>query len=151
MAKRNKNINNIVKVLIGGAIAFYAFRFFRKGSAARTLNIKLRSVKLRPISRAAIVLEVVNPNNTSLNLNSITADVSINNFALSTINYQQPAIIPANGSKTFELRIKINPLEAATFLANLFSSKKLGAITITGTVSAEGITAPINITQNLAL
>jgi LEA14-like dessication related protein len=143
-------MNNVVKILIGGAIAFYAFRFFRKGSAARTLNIKLRSVKLRPISQAAIILEVINPNNSSLNLNSITADVSVNNFALSTINYQQPATIPANGSKTFELRIKINPLEAATFILNLFKSKNLGNINIKGTVSAEGITAPIDITQKLA-
>jgi LEA14-like dessication related protein len=142
-------MNNVVKILIGGAIAFYAFRFFKKGSAARTLNIKLRSVKIRPISQAAIILEVINPNNSSLNLNSITADVLVNNFALSTINYQQPAIIPANGSKTFELRIKINPLEAATFIANLFKSAKLGTINIKGTVSAEGITAPIDITQNL--
>jgi LEA14-like dessication related protein len=142
-------MNNVVKLLIGGAIAFYAFRFFRKGSAARTLNIKLRSIKLQPINEAALILEVINPNNSNLNLNSITADVLINNFALSTVNYQQPATIPANGSKTFELRIKINPIEAATFIANLFSSKKVNTINIKGIVSAEGITAPIDITQNL--
>lgn len=142
-------MNNVVKLLIGGAIAFYAFRFFRKGSAARTLNIKLRSIKLQPINEAALILEVINPNNSDLNLNSITADVLINNFALSTVNYQQPATIPANGSKTFELRIKINPIEAATFIANLFSSKKVNTINIKGIVSAEGITAPIDITQNL--
>ena len=142
-------MNNVVKLLIGGAIAFYAFRFFRKGSAAKTLNIKMRSIKLQPINEAALILEVINPNNSNLNLNSITADVLINNFAISTVNYQQPATIPANGSKTFELRIKINPLEAATFIANLFSSKKVNTINIKGIVSAEGITAPIDITQNL--
>jgi LEA14-like dessication related protein len=142
-------MNNVVKLLIGGAIAFYAFRFFRKGSAAKTLNIKMRSIKLQPINEAALILEVINPNNSNLNLNSITADILVNSFALSTVNYQQPAIIPANGSKTFELRIKINPIEAATFIANLFSSKKVNTINIKGIVSAEGITAPIDITQNL--
>lgn len=142
-------MKQVVKILIVAAIGYYAFRFFRKGSAAKTLNIKMRSIKLQPINEAALILEVVNPNNSNLNLNSITADVLINNFAISTVNYQQPATIPANGSKTFELRIKINPLEAATFIANLFSSKKVNTINIKGIVSAEGITAPIDITQNL--
>ena len=35
-------------------------------------------------------------------------------------------------------------------IEELFKSKKLGSINIKGTVSAEGITAPIDITQNLA-
>lgn len=144
-------MNNAVKIILGGAIAYGAFRFFRKGQTAKTLNIKLRSLKLRPISKAAIVLEVVNPTNESLNLNSIVADVIVNDFALSTVNYQQPTRIPANGSKTFELRIKINPLESAAFLASLLSNKNLGVVTLKGTVSGEGITAPISITQNLTL
>jgi LEA14-like dessication related protein len=142
-------MNNYVKLLLGGAIAFLGFKYFRKGAAAKTLNIKLRTLKLNPISQAAVILEIVNPNNATLNINSITADISVNNFALSTVNYQQPATIPANDSKSFELRIKINPLEAATFLTSLLSSKKVNQININGTVSAEGITAPINITQNL--
>lgn len=145
-------MNNALKIILGLGIAYGAFRFFRKGQTAKTLNIKLRSLKLRPISKAAIVLEVINPNNESLNLNSIVADVIVNDFALSTVNYQQATTIPANGSKTFELRIKINPLESAAFLASLLtSSKNLGVVTLRGTVSGEGITAPINITQNLSL
>ena len=142
-------MNNYLKLLLGGAIAFLGFKYFRKGGAAKTLNIKLRTLKLNPISEAAIILEIVNPNNASLNINSITADISVNNFALSTVNYQQPAIIPANDSKSFELRIKINPLEAVTFIADIIGNKKINSININGTVSAEGITAPINITQNL--
>lgn len=145
-------MNNALKIILGLGIAYGAFRFFRKGQTAKTLNIKLRSLKLRPISKAAIVLEVINPNNESLNLNSIVADVIVNDFALSTVNYQQATTIPANGSKSFELRIKINPLESAAFLASLLtSSKNLGVVTLRGTVSGEGITAPINITQNLSL
>lgn len=145
-------MNNALKIILGLGIAYSAFRFFRKGQTAKTLNIKLRSLKLRPISKAAIVLDVINPTNESLRLNSIVADVIVNDFALSTVNYQQATTIPANGSKSFELRIKINPLESAAFLASLLtSSKNLGVVTLRGTVSGEGITAPINITQNLSL
>ena len=142
-------MKNGIKLLLGGALAYYAFKYFRKGEAAKTLNIKLSTIKLNPISQAAVMLEIINPNNAELNINSITADLSINDYALSTLNYQQPATIPANSSKTFELRIKVNPLEAITFLANLFTSKKINVVNLKGTVSAEGITAPINITQNL--
>ena len=145
-----ENMNKAVKLILGAAVAFAAFKLFRKGSAAKTLNVKLRTVNLSPLSKAAVFLDIINPNNSDLNLNSITADILINDYALSTVNYQQAATIPANGSKTFELRIKVNPLEAATFLANLFSSKKVSTVSIKGTVSAEGITAPIDITQNLA-
>lgn len=143
-------MKNGLKLLLGGAIAYYAFKYFRKGSAAKTLNIKLSTLKLQPISQAAVMLDIINPNNADLNINSITADLSINDFALSTLNFQQPATIPANSSKTFELRLKINPLEAVTFLADLFKSKKINLVNVKGTVSAEGITAPIDITQNLA-
>lgn len=146
-----ERMNNTVKFLIGAGVAYAAFRFIRKGKAAKTLNIKLRSLKLRPISRAAIVLEVINPTNEPLNLTSIVADVIVNDFALSTVNYQQATRIPANGSKTFELRIKINPVDAAGFIANLFTGKSLGVVTLKGTVSGEGLTVPINITQNLSL
>jgi len=142
-------MKNSIKYLLGGAIAYVAYIYFRKGSAAKTLNIKLRTIKLQPISEAAIILDIINPNNANLNINSITADVNINNFALSTLNYQLPATIPANSSKSFELRLKINPLEAITFLASLFTSKKINQINLKGTVSAEGFTAPIDITQNL--
>ena len=143
-------MKNGLKLLLGGAIAYYAFKYFRKGSAAKTLNIKLSTLKLQPISQAAVMLEIINPNNADLNINSITADLSINDFALSTLNFQQPATIPANSSKTFELRLKINPLEAITFLADLFKNKKVNLVNVKGTVSAEGIIAPIDITQNLA-
>lgn len=142
-------MKNSIKYLLGGAIAYYAYVYFRKGSAAKTLNIKLQTLKLKPISEAAVIVEIINPNNASLNINSITADVLVNDYALSTVNYQQPTTIPANSSKTFELRIKINPLDAITFIASLFTSKKINVISLKGTVSAEGFTAPIDITKNL--
>lgn len=139
--------------LATGAIAFLAYKFLRKGVAARTLNIKLRTIKINPISQAAVVLEVINPTNTAINISSIVADILVNDFPISTVNYQQPAVIPANGSVSISLKIKINPLDAGQFLLRLLTTKgkKLNKINLTGTVSGEGIVAPINIEQNLAL
>ena len=141
----------MIKILAATVVGYAAFRFLRKSKTAKVLNIKLRSIKIRPISQAALILEIINPTNESLNINSIVADVLINDFALSTINYQQATRIPANNSINLELRLKINPIEAAGFLTSLVTSKKLGVITIRGTVSGEGITAPILLTQNLTV
>ena len=146
-------MKNLFPFIATGALAFLAYRFLRKGVAAKTLNIKLRTVKVRPISQAAIVLDVINPTNTAINISSVVADILINDFPISTVNYQQPTVIPANGSVSISLRIKINPLEAGQFLLRLLSSagRKLNKIRLTGTVSGEGIVAPINIEQNLTL
>jgi LEA14-like dessication related protein len=139
-----------IPYILGAGAIFLAFKYFRKAKAAATLNIKLRTIKLQPISKAAVVLEIINPTPASINFNSITADVLINDFALSTLNYQIATNIPANSSVMVNLGIKINPLEGLSFIANLLKNRgKLNNIKISGTVSGEGITAPINIEQPL--
>jgi LEA14-like dessication related protein len=143
-------MNKIIPYLIGGGLLFAAYKYFFKAKAAASLNIKLRTIKLSPLSKASVSLQIINPTPASINFNSITADLSINNFPISTLNFQQPTIIPANGSVNIDLRIKINPLESLTFITNLLTNRgKLNDIKIEGTVSGEGITAPILIQQPL--
>jgi LEA14-like dessication related protein len=143
-------MKKVIPYIIGAGAIFLAFKYFRKAKAAATLNIKLRSIKLQPLSKAAVVLEIINPTPASVSFDSITADVLINDFALSTLNYQISTNIAANSSVTVNLGIKINPLEGLTFILNLFKNKgKLNNIKISGTVSGEGVTAPINIEQPL--
>jgi LEA14-like dessication related protein len=143
-------MKKILPYLIGGGLLFAAYKFFYKAKAAATLNIKLRTIKLNPISKAAVSLQIINPTPASINIDSITADVLINNFALSTLNFQKRTVIPANGSVNVDLSIKINPLDGFTFVANLLANKgKLNSIKIQGNVSGEGIVAPILIEQPL--
>ncbi len=143
-------MKKILPYLVGGGLLFAAYKYFYKAKAAATLNIKLRTIKLSPINKAAVSLEIINPTPANINFNSITADVLINDFALSTLNYQKPTLIPANGSINVDLSIKINPLDGLTFVANLLSNKgKLNSIKIQGSVSGEGIVAPILIEQPL--
>jgi LEA14-like dessication related protein len=139
-----------IPYILGLGAAFLAYKYFWKAKAAATLNIKLRTIKLQPIKNAAVVLEIINPTPASINFDSITADVLINDFALSTLNYQVRTTIPANSSVNVNLGIKINPLDGLAFIANLFKNRgKLNNIKITGTVSGEGITSSINIEQPL--
>lgn len=143
-------MKKLIPYLIGGGLLFAAYKYLYKAKAAATLNIKLRTIKLSPISKAAVSLQIINPTPASIRFDSITADLFINNFALSTLNYQKPSLIPANGSINVDLSIKINPLESLTFITNLLTTRgKLNNIKIEGTVSGEGITAPILIEQPL--
>ena len=136
--------------MLGGGLLYLGIKYFRKAKAAATLNIKLRTIKLQPIKNAAVSLQIINPTPAAVGFDSITADILINDFALSTLNYQKPTLIPANGSVSIHLAIKINPLEGLTFIANLLSNKrKLNTIKVIGNVSGEGIVSPINIEQPL--
>lgn len=139
-----------IPYILGVGALYVAFRYLRKAKAATVLNIKLRTIKLQPLSNAAVSLEIINPANARVNFNSIVADLLVNNFALGTLNYQKPSVIPANGSITIDLKIKVNPLESLTFIRTLFQNRtKNNTVKIVGNVSGEGVIVPINIEQNL--
>lgn len=143
-------MKNYLNIILGAGAVFLAIQYFRKAKAAAVLNIKLRTIKLQPISNAAIVLEIINPTNSRINFNSIVADLIVNNIALGTVAYQQQTVISANSTINLDLRIKINPLEGLSFIRTLLSNRnKNNSVKIVGTVSGEGVLIPINITQNL--
>jgi len=142
--------NSIFTILIAGAAAFAAYKFLWKAKAAKTLNVKLRSIKLKPISEASVIIEIANPTPQDLVLDAVNADLSINNSAISTLNYFKKTTIPANGATSIELRIQLNPLDTAKFAADLlFNKASLNDVTVSGNVSAENLVFPFRITQNL--
>lgn len=143
-------MKKVYPYILGLGALYLAFRYFRKAKAATTLNIKLRTIKLQPLSNAAVSLEIINPTPARVNFTSIVADLVINNFALGTLNYQKPSVIPANGSINIDLKIKVNPLESLSFIRTLLTNRnKNNTVKIVGNVSGEGIVVPINIEQNL--
>jgi LEA14-like dessication related protein len=139
-------------IVVGGGI-YAAVHFGKKALAVKALNVKLRDIKLDPINQAAITMEVINPTNYPISFNSITTDVAINGSNIATLNFQKLTQLKANDSIKINLPIKINPLEGLSFLVSFFSKKKTSgnSVTITGTVNGEGLSFPINITQNLTV
>ena len=143
-------MKKFLPLLLTAGIGYFAYKYISKGFAAKKLNIKLRSIRLNPISKASLTLDIINPTNTNININSIVGDVIVNGYSISTINYQNAVSIPANGSIFIELMIKVNPLDAGGFILDLIQKKgKLGKIKVLGSVSGEGIVAPFSIEQNL--
>lgn len=129
---------------------WYAMKFGKKAIAGKNLNVKIRTLKLNPISSAAVVVEIINPTNFAISFDSITTDCSIDGNAISTLNYQKNTSVPANSTININLPIQINPLESAMFLATLIKNKfKVKTISLTGTINGEGLNIPINITQTI--
>lgn len=137
--------------IIGAGAIWFAYKYFNKANAAKTLNVKIKTLNLSNLSRASVVLELINPTNADLSINAIVADVLVNDYALSTLSFQGLKLIRSNSSIELELMIKINPFETALYLANILKTKtvKPNTVSIAGTVSGEGISIPFNLTQNL--
>ena len=130
-------------------LAYFGFKYAKKGFAAKVLNTKIRSIRLNPISKAALIVEIINPSSTEITFDSITLDLVVNGFALSTLNYQKPTRIDGNNSVQINIPFKINPLEGVQFLASLFTSKNQKTVSVTGSINGEGFVIPVDIKQSL--
>lgn len=136
-----------IVLLVG---AYFAFKFAKKGVAAKNLNVKIRTLKLDPISNAAVVVEIINPTDYSISFNSITLDLEIDSNPISTISIQKTQNIPANKSIEVALPIKLNGFDILLFIKDFISNKgKVKKIALKGTVNGEGFAIPINIEQNI--
>jgi LEA14-like dessication related protein len=144
----------VKKLLPYGILAvagYFAWRYFRKGIAGRLLNVKVRKLNLFPLKSANLEIDVINPTNSSINFDSITLDLSVNGYPISTLNYQKNTTISANGVTTIKLPIVINPLESGQFVFNLLTTKgKIKTIQVKGTINGEGIVIPVDVTNQLS-
>jgi LEA14-like dessication related protein len=144
-------MNKGLYYIIGAGAIYFAYKYFGKAKAAKTLNVKIKTLNLSNLNKAAVVLEIINPTNAEISINSIVADLKINDYALSTLSFNGTKLIRGNSSIDLELMIKINPFETALYLANILKTKdvKPNTVSITGAINGEGLTMPFNLMQNL--
>ena len=145
------SMNKYLKLLAYLGLGYYAYRFFAKGFvASKILNIKVRNLNLRPINKASIVVELINPSSQTLRWDSMSFDVSIDDFAIGSLNYLKSGVISANSSTTINLPIQINPVESLTFVAYLAKQNfKVKTISLKGSVNGEGFVIPVSVTQSI--
>ena len=142
-------MKNLLPIGILGLLAYFGLKFAKKGFAAKVLNVKIRSIRLQPISKAALIVEVINPSSTDVTFDSITLDLLVNGFALSTLNYQKPTRILGNNSVQINIPFKINPIEGVQFLASLITNKNQKTLAVSGSINGEGFVIPVDIKQPL--
>jgi len=135
-------------ILLAGA--YFAFKFAKKGVAAKNLNVKIRSLKLDPISQAAVIIEIINPTNFDINFNSIVCDLKLDGNAVSTLSYQKNTTVAGNKAIEIPLPIKLNGFEILLFIKDFITSKgKLKKVSLSGSINGEGFIIPVNIEQNI--
>lgn len=133
-----------------GAAALAAIIFGKRAFAGKRLNVKIRSLRLQPISSAAVIVEIINPTSYPINFDSLTFDLSVNGSALSTLNYQKQTALRGNSSVQIALPIKLNPLETAKFAIDFAKGKfKVEQVALDGFVNSDGVAIPVNITQKI--
>lgn len=135
-------------ILIGAA--YIAFYFSKKGIAAKNLNVKIRSLKLDPISQAAVIIEIINPTNFDISFNSIVCDLKLDGNAVSTLSVQKLTNIAGNKSIEVALPIKLNGFEILMFIKDFITAKgKIKKVALSGSINGEGFIIPVNIEQTI--
>lgn len=135
-------------ILIAGA--YVAYFFTKKGIAAKNLNVKIRSLKLDPISQAAVIIEIINPTNYPISFNSIVCDLKLDGNAVSTLSVQKLTTIAGNKSVEVALPIKLNGFEILMFIKDFITAKgKIKKVALSGSINGEGFIIPVNIEQTI--
>jgi LEA14-like dessication related protein len=149
MARRKRSKSKILLPILGLVAVYFGVKYFRKGIASKLLNVKIKGLNLLPLKSANIELNIINPTNGSISFNSLTFDLSINGYPVSTLNYQKFTQIPAFSTITVKLPISINIFDSGQFLISLIQTKKIKTVGLTGTISGEGLSIPVSIQNNI--
>ena len=135
------------KILIGGSVAFLAFKLSQYLKNLKSINFKVKGVNLKA---GAFTVSITNTTNSYLNIENLTADLIFNGSSFATIVQNTGLAIPARKTSILMIHIKINPLDAAGLLFDFLKSKnksdfaKKGKFQILGTFKANNVTMAIN-------
>ena len=104
---------------IGAAILLY---FLSKSSAAKNLKIYFQTLSLKKskgfnFPTVQAVFRIVNPTSSTLTIDSIAGDITVNDKFLSSLSQIDPISIPANSETLYTINIK-------TYQPNCYKSHK---------------------------
>jgi len=132
---------------IGAAVLLY---LLSKSSAAKNLRVYFQTLSLKKpkglnFPTVQAVFRIVNPTSSTLTIDSIAGDITVNNKFLSSLSQIDPISIPANSETLYTINIKTPILNALQTIVSLFKSKsKSFKVDFVGTVNSGGILLPIN-------
>jgi LEA14-like dessication related protein len=134
-------------VLVAAAVAYYYVSF---GSAAKKLKFYFQSIKFGPSRGFSIppifaVFRIVNPSNTTISIDSIAGDITINGSPLASIQNLEKFTVSARSERLFEIKIQAPITNVLSTAYQLFTTKgKKYSIAFDGTVNAAGAAIAIN-------
>lgn len=145
------------KFLFAGVAAFLLWAFIRAGRLAQTvksLNVNVSGIDWNRNDKTLIVMmRVINPGTTAININSIVGDVIFKGVYTAVIDYRNQTQIKAGEERTLRLPIRLN-LDFVQLLTDILQNKKSafnGKFEIKGSVNAEGLILPFSYTNDINL
>jgi hypothetical protein len=132
---------------IGAAVLLY---LLSKSSAAKNLKVYFQTLSLKKpkglnFPTVQAVFRIINPTSSTLTIDSIAGDITVNNKFLSSLSQIDPISIPANSETLYTINIKTPIFNALQTIVSLFKSKsKSFKVDFVGTVNSGGILLPIN-------
>jgi LEA14-like dessication related protein len=134
-------------VLVAAAVAYYYVSF---GSAAKKIKFYFQSIKFGSSKGFSIppiyaVFRIVNPSNTTITIDSIAGDITINGSALASIQNLERFTVSARSERLYEVKIQAPISNVLSTAYQLFTTKgKKYNIAFDGTVNAAGAAIAIN-------
>jgi hypothetical protein len=133
-----------------GALLYY---FSRLKRTAENVKVNLANVSLKKGKGIALPIikmdfEVINPTNTSINVNGVVGDAYVNGQFLATISNINKVSIPQYGQTIYSVEVKTGALDAVNAFLSLIkkgSGTKGIRITANLNVDVDGILYPISI------
>lgn len=147
-------MNETGNLLTWGVIAFLGY-FLLKGSAVQRLQFVIRSADveftgvLQPVINLKIGIQ--NPTSQSFTVNNIIGVLAINGQAIANVSAFVQTVILPNAETPYYIQINPNVASLASDVINILqgNSDKSVSINLTGTVNAENVNFPLNITYQL--
>lgn len=120
----------------------------RKAYTGSRLSIRIVGIKLNPLSKAAIIVDVINPTGVSLDLDAFVANLFYNGIDIATVDFRNRTTLTAAGLKRIEIPIRISPIGGIQ-LASEIVQKGINAFKnfkfdVKGTISSQGLSIPFS-------
>lgn len=151
----NKKLGIIAVI---GALAFAAFKYVSSATKLLSLKAAFNGLKVHKIdvSNLSLVLRVnlaiMNPNSTDITATAVTGNIQYQGNLLATFNWSGDRTLAGNNQITtindIEIRIKLN-LATITAIYKNGGLKGFGNFDISGRITADGNTYPVNTTISM--
>lgn len=145
----NTTVKTIAAVLGIGALLYW----FNEKRAVKNIRVSLRGVKWTG-SQLVLILQVINPSNISLTVQSVLGDLFYNGNQVATIVNFKPQGVAAGQFSNIEVAMQLSPMALLNIIPIIRQAKENGYKNINlafdGQVRANNIVIPIKQTTQLA-
>ena len=134
--------------IIGGIAAFI---IYRKYKMANSLTYKINGFNISGDITAPVLvisLQIYNPTTVSADIQSINADLLVNNSIVGIVNSNEKQTIAANTSTIINIPISVNLTQAITDVIAIIKNKSAN-INVKGSLTVDFIPIPFDIQYNI--